>query len=289
MTDLYQAGKLPDPKFDWNAKSEEDPELTNADIVKMRAVRNLAPIATLISEGKKRGVEVTKEQEKELDSSIEMIAQQYGSNFEEALKQAGFETVELYKEIQMMQLLYQNAYTAFLEDPTPYMEAKGMDKYLDDDKVSFKHIIILYPEPDAESDPEAEISEEAKAETRKKAEEALARVKAGEDFDVLSKEYNSEYNAGSRIYTLPKDETNVIKAAAETKEGEVSGIVEEAYGFHIVKRVPRVADFEEYTSFLIENLKTKVNRAVYDKFVVDVKFEEYFAGVLEAQNAQNAE
>jgi len=81
--------------------------------------------------------------------------------------------------------------------------------------------------------------ESVNADAKKKTDEILAKVKAGEDFATLAKQYSqdtSASNGGDLGYfgkgkMVPEFET----AAFALKSGEVSGVVKTVYGYHIIK------------------------------------------------------
>ena len=76
-------------------------------------------------------------------------------------------------------------------------------------------------------------------ESKKKAEEVLAKVKAGEDFQALAKTYSQDSTAanGGDLGTFGKGKMvpDFEKAAFALKANEVSELVKTVYGYHIIK------------------------------------------------------
>jgi hypothetical protein len=100
--------------------------------------------------------------------------------------------------------------------------------------------------------------ESINADAKAKAEEVLAKVKAGEDFATLAKQYSQDTTASnggdlgffSKGKMVPEFET----AAFALKAGEVSELVKTVYGYHIIK-VTEVKGDEIQASHIL--IKTK--------------------------------
>ena len=126
------------------------------------------------------------------------------------------------------------------------------------------HILVKFPEPDPNADPNSDPNL-VKAAAKTKAEAILEKVKAGGDFAALAKENSdcpSAQNGGDlgefgEGQMVPEFE----KAAFALKDGEVSGIVETSFGYHIIKKTgytpASVTKFEDAKAEIIETLKQK--------------------------------
>ncbi len=109
---------------------------------------------------------------------------------------------------------------------------------------------------------------EKKAEIRKKAEEVLKKVKAGEDFATLAQQYSEDASAAqggdlgtfSRGKMVPPFE----QAAFALAPGATSDIVTSTFGFHIIKveakEDARTQPLEEVRSQIVEAVKREKAR-----------------------------
>jgi parvulin-like peptidyl-prolyl isomerase len=112
-------------------------------------------------------------------------------------------------------------------------------------EVSARHILIATGSPQDEKDDEDKADDKktkplSKDEARKKAESILQRIQKGEDFATLAKENSddpgSKTSGGELGYFSKGKMVPEFEAAAfSLKPGQVSGLVETKYGFHIIK------------------------------------------------------
>jgi hypothetical protein len=99
------------------------------------------------------------------------------------------------------------------------------------------HILVMYKG----SLRAPERVQRTKEEAKKRAEEALTRAKAGENFAELVGEYSDEPGAGSRGGSLGRFRRGMMikpfeSVAFKLKPGEISDLVETPFGYHIILR-----------------------------------------------------
>ncbi|MFY9221621.1 MAG: peptidylprolyl isomerase [Blastocatellia bacterium] len=143
-----------------------------------------------------------------------------------------------------------------------------------------RHILVMYPEQrktteeamkkaekkEGEAAPAPTVAKPAtKEEAKKLAEDILAKIKVGEDFAKLAQTYSDDPGSGQMGGDLGffKKDVSFVEPFKSTvfglKPGEMSGIVETQFGYHIIKvderRIPE----------LDEGLKAELKEKVLDK------------------------
>ena len=125
---------------------------------------------------------------------------------------------------------------------------ENRNQYFSPKKVKVRHILLPLP-PDAK--------EEKVEEVRKKAEELLERVRKGEDFAKLAREYSKDPTAekgGDLGYLLRQDiDPDFARVAFSLKKGE-AGIARTRFGFHVLK----VEDIKEERVIPLEEVRDKI-------------------------------
>jgi peptidyl-prolyl cis-trans isomerase C len=121
--------------------------------------------------------------------------------------------------------------------------------------------------------------EEEKKKAREKAEGLLKRVKDGEDFAKLAGEFSedpaSQKKGGDLGYFSKGRMVKPFEDAAfALKPGQVSGIVESPFGFHIIKledlKEARVRSFEEVKETVKSQIQLKRNREKQEEFLKNI-------------------
>lgn len=158
-----------------------------------------------------------------------------------------------------------------------------MKKYYDENKDDFyidqveaSHILIKTID-----DEDKKLSDEKKAEAKKKAEEVLAKAKAGEDFSELAKEYSqdtvSAKNGGDLGFFKKGEMVKPFEEAAfSMKVGEISDLVESDFGYHIIKvtdKEDRQKTFDEEKETIRKTLQDEKCDAQVEKLKEEAKVE----------------
>ena len=109
------------------------------------------------------------------------------------------------------------------------------DEFKTPEMVKARHILIKV---------DKSASEEDKKQAQKKAEDILSKIKAGEDFAKLASEFSDDPGSKSKggdlgFFARGRMVKPFEDAAFALKVGEVSGIVESPFGYHIIKAEER--------------------------------------------------
>lgn len=122
------------------------------------------------------------------------------------------------------------------EQPRPATSTAATDDAAPE-VVAAQHVLVAYK--GAKRAPKTVTR--TKADAKKRAEEALAKARKGDDFSQLVKAYSDEPGAAERLGNLGKFKREAMvkpfaDAAFALKVGDVSDVVETEFGFHVIKR-----------------------------------------------------
>lgn len=123
--------------------------------------------------------------------------------------------------------------------PEPPLEAAEEESARSDtpSEIAASHLLVMHQGSRSATRAITRTREEARA----RAEEARARILGGEDFAAMVAEYSEEPGAAAREGALGRFSRGMMvrpfaDAAFALDVGEVSEVVETAFGFHVIKR-----------------------------------------------------
>jgi foldase protein PrsA len=113
--------------------------------------------------------------------------------------------------------------------------------------------------------------------TKEEAEKMLERVKAGEDFAELAKQYSKDPSAKENSGNLDYFRQGTMvepfeKAAFALKPGEISDVVQTDFGFHIIKvEDSKLDNFDEVKEQLKSNMLYEKQNGEYEKLLEEMR------------------
>lgn len=209
----------------------------------------------------KYGIELDKNDFKEINSVVMNTINSYGS--EEAYYAALSEnhmTGDVYHSILEMQTLEAKVRSFVLDDFSGQITADDatVENDIRTNFIRVTHILI-----------KNDIGDNLNS-NKALSDDLLKRVKSGEDFNSLVREYGEDngLDIANGYYITRGEFIESFEAAAfSLKEGEISGIVESVYGFHIIKRLPLEDD---YINDYFEELRTVYKNRVFNEMKAKV-------------------
>jgi foldase protein PrsA len=238
------------------AGNEEELKTLEADIIDLLIVTKL-----LEKYAEEKNITVSSQ---EVDEQVESLINTYESekDFESALKIIGIDRrfFEEYLRSQMISSKIYEKITANIE--VTDQEAR---KYYNDNKEEFlvpvqikaSHILAVFPWAKDGS----EETEEGREEARDKIEMIQDKLEDGEDFEDLAQQYSDDQftaeNGGDMGYIKKGEKVEEFdRALFLLEDGETSGIVETALGFHIIKAFDHKEEYYQDYEEIEESLKT---------------------------------
>lgn len=258
----------------WSTEIEEGK--TYEDMLKDMVIETMIRSEVIYEQAKKEGVEPT---EKEIQQQVDSFNEDTkdDTEYKDQLKKIGID--EEFLKFQFARDLSNSNLQEKFEDDTQISEEE-MTKYYEDNKKDFyidttaaSHILIR-----TQDDEGKELSDEKKKEAKLKAEEALEKVKNGEDFKDVAKEYSQDGSASSggdlgtfgRGQIVAEFGAEFEEAAFGMKDGEISDIVETEYGYHIIKVTERTDKQQTYDE-VKEKIKSTLASSKYNEYVEKLK------------------
>ncbi len=210
-----------------------------------------------------------------VEKEFQEFKKSYGSEneFQKALEERGISEAELKKGIEV-DLIAKNLLDERVKGKVHVTDTQ-VKKFYEDEYESFKrpeafrvrHIFVAYvPFEVVQNTPPEEMKEKAdtyRVASRKKIDEVYAKVQAGDRFEDLAKLYSEDKESVGKGGDLDFMYQGVFdpqfdQAVSQLKVGETSGIVETAFGYHIIQlmetKPSEYAPFEEVEESIQKHL-----------------------------------
>ena len=246
----------------WNTTEIEGKKA--GDAAKERALEDAIDATIIAQKAKEAGFSAetpeAKKQISQVMSSMANTMEQYNLT-EEGLRAA-------YEKVYLRTMLFDK----YAADGTISAGEEEMKKYYGEKYRTVKHILFQTTDPQTGSVIRSE--EEALA----LAQDAIAKIKAGANFDSLMAELSEDPGSAANPegYTFAKDGSMVAEfedAAFKLQENEVSEPVKSSFGYHIIKRYPLTAYDAYVATNTNETLKKAIVAEAEEKFVESWKAE----------------
>ena len=224
--------------------------------------------AAVVKEAEELGITITDEEfEAEIASQIATMKQLYGDQFDLIFESYVMQSPYTYFLTQAYNILFNKIYNEYLKNEAfiNISKEKTLSYLNENEYVRAKHILISFPETEGMTEREIENS---KDETWKKAMEVYALASSGEDFDALIAKYGEDpgmvQNPDGYYFTKGQMVLPFEEASYALNDGDVSGLVETVYGYHIIKKLPLDDEALLSTSEFINNAYESLKELLSD-------------------------
>jgi peptidyl-prolyl cis-trans isomerase C len=246
------------------------------DAIYRQLLDQLVALRLLVQESASRKVTVP---DAELDSRIAEVKKQFPDEkaFTAALTERKMTLDKLREEIKR-QMVAQKMVQAEVEPKVTVTDndvngfyQQNPDKFKEPEAVHAAHILIRLPE---------KADDAAKKKARTEADSVLAQVKKGGDFAALAKQHSQDPGSaanGGDLGFVAKGQTVPAfeQAAFALKPGQLSGVVETPFGFHIIKliehRAERAVPLTEVKAQVEQFLKQQQTQEKTGAFIEQLK------------------
>lgn len=245
--DVY-GKKIWDTNIDGISLENNIKDMTLSKMAQVKAINLLA---------NKKGITLNNEESEKVEQATDAYYSTLSSTEREALGIDRDVILKLYTEYAISEKLYQE----IIKDINPEIS--------DDEarRITVEHILIKTYTLDEDGN-RKKCTKYAKELAKQKAEEALQRAKAGEDFERLADEYSDDTVI---TYSFGKGEMDAVfeNAAFNLGNNEISDIIETEYGYHIIKCLSTFnkeeTDSNKYQ--IVEKRRNEAFTEEYNEFV----------------------
>lgn len=236
----------------WNSSLGE---VTFGKYITETCVENISLIKSVKAVAQSEGITLDDTDVNDVETAVSNFRSNYASDREYAdvLESLGTTEKDL-KDYLSDVAIFNKVYVKYQKDLG--MSDDQVKKYLDDNYIQAQHVLISTQGLD----------DNEKAQKAELAEKVYEFARQGMDFEKLVAEYGEDpgMKANPEGYLFTKGEMveKFENIAFGLKVGQISGVVETEYGYHIIKRVKNI-----YTDEILEQAKAMlVEDSITDKF-----------------------
>ena len=257
--------------------------ITDADRIRMgmRCLGMLLEKEVLYQEAERRGIQVSDaEIDKAWGDQVDRLRHTFSKDpealisEEDALKMAGLSR-EQAREQLARSLRIKKMRDAIIREKGVSVSDEEVRAFYDEEKDIFRRPDLCHIEQIFARGGDTDEQREA---ARKRAEDALKRIQAGQRFEAVAKSLSDSPDAekGGDLGAQPLDALPPFYAEAVKKmtPGEVSGIIESEFGFHIIKLIDmqpgQEAQFDQVKSLIRDELLQRKATAPIKEFAQEL-------------------
>lgn len=223
------------------------------------------------------------EEDKSVKEQINQIKETYGSNetmYLSAIQQYfGVSSEDELEEMLRLEYKRNEAVENYIKDA---LSDKEIENYYNENiigDIKASHILI---KPDVDSDATDEEKQKAENKAKKEAEKIIKKLKDGEDFAKLAKEYSDDTSTakdgGNLGYFNTDDmDENFMDAVKKLNNNEYTKEpVKTQYGYHIILKVdqkdkPKLKEVKDDIKTTLANAKLDGNSTLHYQTLIDIR------------------
>lgn len=223
------------------------------------------------------------EEDKSVKEQINQIKETYGSNetmYLSAIQQYfGVSSEDELEEMLRLEYKRNEAVEDYIKDA---LSDKEIENYYNENiigDIKASHILI---KPDVDSDATDEEKQKAENKAKKEAEKIIKKLKDGEDFAKLAKEYSDDTSTakdgGNLGYFNTDDmDENFMDAVKKLNNNEYTKEpVKTQYGYHIILKVdqkdkPKLKEVKDDIKTTLANAKLNGNSTLHYQTLIDIR------------------
>lgn len=231
--------------YDWD---QEVDGKKLSDTIREKAIKDAIGEVITLQKGAANNITLDETTANQIASQVSTLKATYGEDgLALRARTMGVSSVKQYEKMYKKVMTLQSVQQDISENADKYYpeDKSVLNDYKQDGKASVKHILI---KTDSSSNSGENAEAQPQEDKKAKAQEILDRVKNGEDFDALMKEFNEDTGETETGYTFTEGQMQpeFEAAAFALNIDEVSDLVETTYGYHIIKRIPGMYELQGY-------------------------------------------